>query len=198
MGTPVSYNGYQLHWPSNGSNHCYSFQPVGPLTHWGRVTHVCVGTNTNIGPANGLSPGRRQAIIWTNAGILLIGPLGTNFGEILIGVQTFSFKKMHLKMSSAKWRPFCPGLNGLSVLWSMGCRSLNAMLYTRFNEVERGYTGFTLFVRLYRIVSAQYLQQYSLDPFHIYTSYQATSVGVSCVKLVKIKKLKISADYLNL
>ena len=31
-----------------------------------------------------LSPGRRQAIIWTNAGILSIEPLGTNFSEIWI------------------------------------------------------------------------------------------------------------------
>ena len=76
------------------------------LTQWGRVTHICVGNLTIIGPNNGLSPGRRQAIIWTNAGLLLIGPLGTNFSEILIGIQTFSFKKMHLKMSSAKRRPF--------------------------------------------------------------------------------------------
>ena len=84
------------------------------LTHWGRVTHTCVGNLTIIGPDNGLSPGRRQAIIWTDAGILLIGPWGTNFSEILIGIQTFSFKKMHLKMSSAKWRPFCLGLNVLN------------------------------------------------------------------------------------
>ena len=84
------------------------------LTHCGRVTHICVGKLTIIDSDNGLSPGRRQAIIWTNAGILLIGSLGTNFNEILIGVQTFSFKKMHLKMSSAKWCPFCLGLNVLS------------------------------------------------------------------------------------
>ena len=77
------------------------------FTHWGRVTHICVIKLTIIGSDNGLSPGRRQAIIWTNAGILLIGPIGTNFSEILIGIQTFSFKKMHLKMSSAKLRPFC-------------------------------------------------------------------------------------------
>ena len=56
---------------------------------------------------------RRQAIIWTNAGMLLIGPLGTNFSEIIIGIQRFSFKKMHLNMSSARWRPFCLGLNVL-------------------------------------------------------------------------------------
>ena len=48
---------------------------------------------------NGLSPGWRQAIIWTNSGILLIGPLGTNFSEMLIEIHTFSFKKIHLKMS---------------------------------------------------------------------------------------------------
>ena len=53
-----------------------------------------------------LSPGRRQAIIYTKDGILLIWPLGTNFSEILIEINIFSFKKMHLKMSSGKWRPF--------------------------------------------------------------------------------------------
>ena len=84
------------------------------LTHWGRVTHICVGNLTIIGLDNGLSPGRHQAIIWTNAGILLIGPWGTNFSEILIDIHTFSFKKIHFKMSSAKWRPFCLGLNVLS------------------------------------------------------------------------------------
>ena len=84
------------------------------LTHWGRVPLICVSKHTNIGSDNGLSPGRRQAIIWTNAGILLIGPLGTNFSEISIKIQIFSFKKMHLKMLSGKWRPFCLGLNVLS------------------------------------------------------------------------------------
>ena len=87
----------------------------GLLTHWGRVTHICVGKLTIIGSDNnGLSPGRPQPIIWTNAGILLIEPLGTNFSEILIGIQIFSFKKMCLKISSAKWRPFCLGLNVLN------------------------------------------------------------------------------------
>ena len=85
-----------------------------PLTHWGRMTHICVGELTIIGSDNGLSPGRRQAIIWTNAGILLIEPLGTNFSEILIGIKIFSFKKMRLKMASAKWHPFCLGLNVLT------------------------------------------------------------------------------------
>ena len=84
------------------------------LTHWGRATHICVGKLTIIGSDNGLSPGRRQAIIWTNAGILIIWPLGINFNEILIEIYTFLFKKIHLKVSSGKWRPSCLGLNVLS------------------------------------------------------------------------------------
>ena len=72
------------------------------LTHWGRVTHIYVSKLTIIGSDNGLSPDRRQAIIWTNAGLLLIGPLGTNFSEILIEILTFSSKKMRLKVSSAE------------------------------------------------------------------------------------------------
>ena len=78
--------------------------------HWGRVKHICVGNLTIIGSDNGLSPGQRQAIIWTNAGILLIGPLGTKFSEISIGIQTFSFKKMYFKMSSILSRPQCVNL----------------------------------------------------------------------------------------
>ena len=61
-----------------------------------------------IGQGNGLSPVRRQAITWTNADLLLTGPSGTNFSEIQIEIQNFSCMKMHWKMSSAKWRPFCP------------------------------------------------------------------------------------------
>ena len=80
------------------------------------MTHICVGKLTNIGSDNGLSPGRRQAIILTNAAILLIGPLGTNFSESLIIIHTFSFNKIQLKMSSAKCRRFCLGLNVLMLV----------------------------------------------------------------------------------
>ena len=88
--------------------------PLSQLTHWGQVTHICVGNLTIIGSDNGLSPGRRQAIIWTNAGISSIEPDGTNCNEISIEIHTFSFKKMHLKRSSRKWRPFCLGFNVLN------------------------------------------------------------------------------------
>ena len=83
------------------------------LFHWGRVTHICDNKLTSFGSDNGLAPGRRQSIIWTKAVILLIRTLRTILNEISIEIHIFPFTKMHLKMSSGKWRPFCLGLNVL-------------------------------------------------------------------------------------
>ena len=77
------------------------------LTHWGRVTHICVGNITIICSNNGLAPGWRQGIIWSNAGILLTGPFATNINDILGEILTFSFTKRRLIVSSEIWRPFC-------------------------------------------------------------------------------------------
>ena len=80
------------------------------FTHLPLVPPIYASVNwVSICSDNGLSPIRRQVIIWTNAGLLSIGPLGTKFSEILIKIQNFSLAKMHLNISSAKWRPFCPG-----------------------------------------------------------------------------------------
>ena len=69
------------------------------LTHWGRVAHICIS---------------KLSIIVSDNGTLLIGPLGTNFNEILIEKFIhFHSLKIHLKISSGKWRPFCLGLNVL-------------------------------------------------------------------------------------
>ena len=100
------------------------------LTHWGQVTHICVSKRTIIGSDNGLLPDRRQAIVWTNAGKVSIGLLQTNFSGILIEYHTFSFKKMHLKMLSRKWQPFCLGLNVLCC-WSISRPSCKTMISCR-------------------------------------------------------------------
>ena len=76
--------------------------------------YICVSKLTIIGSDNGLLPGRCQAIIWTNPGLLLKRTLGTNFSEILREILTFSFKKMQLKISSGKCQPFCLSLNVLT------------------------------------------------------------------------------------
>ena len=105
-------------WKNNGTEEIgayFTIEHLQPLTHWGRVTHICVSQLITIVSDNGLSPDRRQAIIFTNIHeILLFGPVGRNFSEILIEIYAFSFKKINLKMSSEKWRPSCLGLNVLS------------------------------------------------------------------------------------
>ena len=115
------------------------------LTHWDRVMHIYVRKLTTIGSDNGLLPGRRQANIWSNVGILLIRPLGTNFSEIFTKIYTFSFKKIHLKMSSGKWQPSCFCLNlsshrGLDKtadifrsedIWLIFTSMMNKMVYSK-------------------------------------------------------------------
>ena len=64
--------------------------------------HICVSKLTTIGSGNSLSHGRRQAIVWTNAAILLIGPFGTKFNEILTEIHAVSFKEMYMNILSGK------------------------------------------------------------------------------------------------
>ena len=73
------------------------------------MTHICVTKLTIIGSDNGLSPGRRRPIVWTNAGILL-DPMNT-FQWHFNRNWNSSLKKMHLKMSYEKCRPLCRGLH---------------------------------------------------------------------------------------
>ena len=87
-----------IHRSFTGPTHLLSANFRGPVSF--AVSELAI-----IGSDNGLSPGQHQAIIWTNAGIYLIGPLGTNFSEIFIEILTFSFKKMHWKMVAILSRP---------------------------------------------------------------------------------------------
>ena len=93
----------KLYWPLvNGPMKCHA------LTEWGRETHICTGKHVIIGSHNGLSPIQRQAIIWNNATILLIGHLGTNFSEILIEIHTRKcISKCRLKNGDHFARPQC-------------------------------------------------------------------------------------------
>ena len=86
----------------------------------------CIYASVNwvgIGSGCGLSPVRRHAITRANANLLSIGPSGTNLSEIWIAIQTVSFKKTCLKMSSGKWRPFCSGEDELNANNQSNCDS---------------------------------------------------------------------------
>ena len=130
------------------------------LTHWGQVTHICVSRITIIGSDNGLPPDQRQAIIWTNAGILLIGPLGTNFSEISIEILIFSFKKMRLKVSSGKRRPFCLGLNVLIIIY----RVTAIWLRERVNSLWPSDATWIQVMARYLMAPSHYLNQFWLLP----------------------------------
>ena len=75
------------------------------------MTHICVSNLTTITSDNGLSPGRCQAITWTNAGILLIGPSGTTsvklYRNSYIFIESNAFKNVVYKMVSISSRPQC-------------------------------------------------------------------------------------------
>ena len=82
------------------------------LTYWGRVKHICVSKLSIIGSDNGLSPDWRQAIIWTNAGKLLIGPIETNSNENLISKfkhfnSINAFENIVCEMAAILFRPQC-------------------------------------------------------------------------------------------
>ena len=68
------------------------------------MTHIYVSKLNIIGSDNGLSHIRRQAIIWTNAGVLLITP----FNEILIEIHIFLFKKSKKKCRLESGGHFVP------------------------------------------------------------------------------------------
>ena len=89
------------------------------LTHWGRVTHICISQIIIIGSESGLSPDRRQAIIRNNDGILLFGPLGRNFSEISVEIYSFSFENMPI------WK--CLENGGHLVSASISCLGLNVL-----------------------------------------------------------------------
>ena len=89
-----------MKWP--GAEQATTHQLISP---WCRI-YASVNW-ISIDSGNGLSPIRGQVITWTSAHLPSIEPLGTNFSEIRIQVQNFSFKKMHFKMSSVKWQPRC-------------------------------------------------------------------------------------------
>ena len=79
------------------------------LTCWGQVTHMRPWTGSSLVQVIYCRLFIcRQFGSWTND-LLSIEPLGTNFSEILIAIQTFSLKKMYCKMPSAKCQPSCLG-----------------------------------------------------------------------------------------
>ena len=147
------------------------------------MTHVCVSDLTIIGSDNGLSPGRRQAINRTNAGILLIRPSGTNFSEVLIEILIFSFTKMRLEVSSAKRRPFCLGHNVLIPCNNKLCNTKPFKCGRRIYASPEFYCPWTFFQNIgFNTVLT--------DPF---MSHLATQLGYSAGEFQALQLIVLAA-----
>ena len=69
------------------------------------MMHICIGKLTFIGSDNGLAPSRRQAIIWTNAGIVLIQ---WNFNHNLyIFIEEYALKTVVWEIVAILSQPQC-------------------------------------------------------------------------------------------
>ena len=147
------------------------------LRHWWFEMHICISKSTIIGSDNGLSPHQCQAIIWTNARILLIGPLETTFSEILMEISKFSIKKIHLKLSSVKLCSYSLDLNVLKTT------SVFAVLFL---------TKFPTFGR-------QHFQMHFLDRNVVFWSkfYWILFVGVQLVQIMAWHQKQATSHYLK-
>ena len=95
-----------------GYKYFKSFRSITSFNSLNWASQICVSKSQAIfGANNGLSPVRRQAFVATSYGVLLFGLSGKKLSEIWMKRQQFSFRKMYMKMPSAKWRPFCLDLN---------------------------------------------------------------------------------------
>ena len=140
----------------------------------------------SLGSGNGLSPGRRQAITWTNAHLLSIRPSGIKFNENLIEIQSFSFMKMYLKMLSAKWRLGGNELNNVKWLQPVWWPLVHPNLHTN--------TGITIFTSNKHTVSNKtnnghlinsYYRRYQI-PYGVLAFFPATK-GINLVVIVRLK-----------
>ena len=127
------------------------------LTQWGWVLHICISKLTTTGSHNSLLPGWHQAIILTNAGIVNRTPRN-NFREILIEIHTFSFKRIHLKRSSGKWRPFCLSLmlTQAMITWLMLTQAMVTWLTHTFKHQQTS-MNYMLILRSHRYVFVRFV-----------------------------------------
>ena len=148
------------------------------VTHWGRVTHTCVGKLTHIGSDNGLSPGWRQAIIWPNAGILLNGHMETNFSERLIQIQTFSLTKIRLtRPTLERWatlghlRSIKPNMINTFANLSQTCQLLKNIFFLTLKRKLKKWCNIRLnwyrkSISIIERVISIYLYRYILNSWH--------------------------------
>ena len=115
------------------------------LTHWGRVTYKCVSKLDHH-----LFRWWLFFIILNNAGLQSVGSLWTNLSEIGMKIQKFSYKKISLKTSTAKWWPFYLGLN-VSITGCIQVENWHMEIDHWNEQTDHWHTHTNLTLRVYRI-----------------------------------------------
>ena len=104
------------------------------------MPHICVSKSSQHWLVAYAAPSHYLNQCWS------IGPLSTNFSEIFIRIQNFSFTKIHMNISSAKMRPFCPGEDEL-----MATRR-HAPFIFKINPVRESFT--VIYIELITLFNA--------------------------------------------
>ena len=130
-------------------------------THWGRVTHICVSKPNIFGSDNGLSPVRCQTIIWTNADLLLVVPLETNFSEISIKLLNFhsrnAFENVVCEAVSTLSRPQWVNYVSVDPGHLFKCGSSPILMPARVKQIPKTKT-----FNLFKYISHWYNQRWAV------------------------------------
>ena len=140
-----------------------------------------------------------------NTGLLWIGPLGINFSEILIKIEKNSYKKIDLKLSSAKWQSFrlC-----FAVLIHESHRwPLSPFLFHIYSFI------YLLFIHKWKLVcqkqvsragKSNYFPQHLLDvitcpwPWYLFLAHDSTIMHVRTVQQTLLDHLTPRAPFIAL
>ena len=118
------------------------------------MRHIYVSVNwVSIGSENDLSPVRHQAITWTNAGLLLIGLLGTNFNKIESEFYHLHSRKCIWNCRLPKWRPFCPGWRWVNHLFVKPSFLQFQIYKASFNSLAPGRCSCNLRLIIFKLIS---------------------------------------------
>ena len=105
----------------------WSMSQTKTLIHWGQVMHICVSKLRHHWLRQWLLACLAPNHYFDQCWLVVISPSRTYLNEILLDIQSFIFKKMHLKMLCAKWQPSCPGLKMLASI-------RDRMMWMKINE----------------------------------------------------------------
>ena len=122
---------------------------------------------------------------------MLIGLSGTNFSDILIKIQIFSFTKMHLKISSAKRKPFCPWGDELS--WPQSPKACYSFTSQHLTDIfHRQFTGWSITCCQTIKVSMQWWIEEGHGNFITWKQYWKLSMHWEILRQIESAQFKLS------